>query len=51
MDQTGVEPVSKSTFPLLLLSQSIVKDSLTKETIDDLSDLVVPNTPIRPEHS
>ena len=44
MDQTGVEPVSKSRFPLLLLSQSIIRNSLVKETIDDLFNPVVPYT-------
>ncbi len=43
--------MSKSRFPLLLLSQSIIKNSLVKETIDDLFDPVVPYTPIGMEQS
>ena len=46
MDQTGVEPVSKSRFPLLLLSQSEFKISLVKEMSDKLFNPVVPNTPV-----
>ncbi len=47
MDQTGVEPVSKSRFPLLLLSQSDLKDSLVEEMPDYLFDPVVPDTPVK----